>query len=302
MTPAPRTRTISAAGLAAARNAGPAARSTGPRADDASRPGATPNVPDATVPGSAPNARVDARRNRALVLAAAQRAFAEAGLSVSLAEIARRAGVGAGTVHRHFPSKTHLLEAVMQQRIDRLTALAVGFRDAPDAGAAFFAFCAEVVTSTPGNQALCDMVESDGWPKELLRDAGVRFHAALGHLLAAAQRQRSVRPDLTVADVLALFTGCIAIQRLDPGPTLARPAAMVLQAMRAHPRPTAVTKLGTSPTRRDETPPRDETAHPCCPICATPIHPIGTGRPPRYCSPACRQKAHRRRRAAALVP
>nr|WP_246597997.1 TetR/AcrR family transcriptional regulator [Nocardia tengchongensis] len=83
---------------------------------------------------STPNGRADARRNRALVLAAAQRALAEGGLAVSLAEVARRAGVGAGTVYRHFPTKTALLEAVMQQRIDRLTGLAHRLRDAPRPG------------------------------------------------------------------------------------------------------------------------------------------------------------------------
>ncbi|MEV6768100.1 helix-turn-helix domain-containing protein [Nocardia sp. NPDC051030] len=255
---------------------------------------------------TAPNARVDARRNRALVLAAAQRAFAEVGTAVSLSEIARRAGVGAGTVHRHFPTKTALLEAVMQQRMDRLTALAIGYRNAPDAGIAFFAFCTEVIISTPGNQALCDLVETDGWPKDLLRDAGARFHAALQDLLTAAQRQGAVRADLTLADVLALFTGCVAIQRLDmaghnttrhPVP-LARPAALVLDAMRTHPANPRATKPETSPTAHNETPGRNETPSTPCPICATPIHPTGTGRPARYCSPACRQKAHRRRRTA----
>lgn len=245
----------------------------------------------------APKARADARRNRALVLAAAQRALAEGGLAVSLAEVARRAGVGAGTVYRHFPTKTELLEAVMQQRIDRLTGVGHRLRDAPDAGAAFFAFCAEVITSSHRNQAVCDMVNNDGWPRELVRDAGARFHAALGDLLAAAQRQGSVRADLTVPDVLALFTGCVAIQRLSPERELSRPAALVLDAMRTRPPARPVTKRGNVIAARDETAIRDETSAPHCPICATPIHPTGTGRPARYCSAACRQKAHRRRHA-----
>ncbi|GAB4584482.1 TetR/AcrR family transcriptional regulator [Nocardia sp. IFM 10818] len=250
---------------------------------------------------AAANSRADARRNRALVLAAAQRAFAEIGVSASLAEIARRAGVGAGTVHRHFPSKDHLLEAVLQQRIDRLTALAVGYRDAPDAGAAFFAFCTEVITSTPRNQALCDGVfDSDGWPRDLLREAGERFHRALSDLLVAAQRQGAVRPDLTLADVLAIFTGCVAIQRLPSDqPGLARPAALVLQALRPQAPASRVTKPGTLALDRNETPGRNETPAAHCPMCAAPLRYTGPGRPARYCSPACRQKAHRRRHATA---
>ncbi|WP_405139174.1 TetR/AcrR family transcriptional regulator [Nocardia sp. NBC_01388] len=254
----------------------------------------------ATPVRSGPNARADARRNRALVLAAAQRAFVESGTEVSLAEIARRAGVGAGTVHRHFPSKNHLLEAVMQLRIDRLTALALGYRDAPGAGAAYFAFCAEVVTSTIGNGALCELFDNDGWPRDGLREAGERFHLALGQLLAAAQRQHAVRADLTVPDVLALFTGCVAIQRISTTqPGLARPAALVLEAMRATTPDRRVTKPRNPAAARDENVPHNVTA--LCPVCATPLRPTGTGRPARYCSPACRQKAHRRRHSVAAA-
>ncbi|MGO4757141.1 helix-turn-helix domain-containing protein, partial [Streptomyces sp. 2MCAF27] len=63
-------------------------------------------APDTTAaPGAAPAGRADARRNRALVLSTAMRVFAEEGLEVSLGRIAQRAGVGAGTVYRHFPTK-----------------------------------------------------------------------------------------------------------------------------------------------------------------------------------------------------
>ena len=99
--------------------------------------------------GVEPAIRSDARRNRALILAAAQRALAERGTTVSLAEVARRAGVGAGTVHRHFPTKTDLLEAVMQQRVDRLAVLAAEHLTDPDPGTAFFALCTHVIVTTP---------------------------------------------------------------------------------------------------------------------------------------------------------
>ncbi|MFD0364517.1 TetR/AcrR family transcriptional regulator [Nocardia sp. GCM10030253] len=249
-------------------------------------------------------ARADARRNRALVLAAAQRAFAEQGTSVSLAEVARRAGVGAGTVYRHFPTKTDLLEAVMQQRIDRLAKLAADHLDAPDPGAAFFAVCTEVVSTAPGSQALCDMVQSDdGWPKALLRSAGVRFHQSLGALLDAAQRQGAVRADITLPDVLDIFTGCVAIQRHQrPVGNLVRAAAIVLDAMRANPGTGSVTKLDIEPELRNGTVPRNETVGDSrCPICGAAVRHTGTGRPARYCSPACRQKAHRQRATRAAL-
>ncbi|WP_109529651.1 MULTISPECIES: TetR/AcrR family transcriptional regulator [Nocardia] len=244
--------------------------------------------------------RADARRNRGRVLDAAQRAFAENGTGVSLIEIARRAGVGAGTVYRHFPTKTDLLEAVMQQRVDGLARLATSRLGDPDPGAAFFAVCTEVVARSPGNQALCDLVQSDdGWPKALLRGAGERFQRALEELLRAAQRQGSVRADITVADVQDLFTGCVAIQRYQrPDGQLVRAAALVLDALRTNPTAPSVTKHAPESDDRDETRDRNESATLArCPICRGPVRRTGMGRPARYCSAACRQKAHRRRRA-----
>lgn len=241
-----------------------------------------------------PATRADAQRNRALVLAAAQRALAERGPSVSLAEVARRAGVGAGTVHRHFPTKSALLEAVMQQRVDRLATMAAEQLTASDPGAAFFALCTHVVLSTPGNRDLCDLVQSDdGWPRALLREAGDRFHRALGALLVSAQRHGAVRLDVTVADILDIFTGCVAIQRHRAGsPTLAPAAALILDALRATPE--SVTKPASK--ARDERPAGNETSTPRCPVCGATINRTTIGRPARYCSPACRQKAHRQRR------
>ncbi|MFD3704590.1 TetR/AcrR family transcriptional regulator [Nocardia sp. NPDC058658] len=248
--------------------------------------------------GAEPAIRADARRNRALILAAAQRALAERGTTVSLAEVARRAGVGAGTVHRHFPTKTALLEAVMHQRVDGLAALADRHLADPDPGSAFFALCTHVIATTPGNKDLCDLVQSDdGWPRALLRGAGNRFHRALGALLVSAQRQGAVRPDVVVTDVLDIFTGCVAVQQHrranDP---LAPAVVLILDALRTRPSP--VTKLAE--IERNETVEGDETA-PTCPVCGSRLGHSTTGRPARYCSAACRQKAHRQRSRAATA-
>ncbi|WP_040797454.1 TetR/AcrR family transcriptional regulator [Nocardia higoensis] len=250
-----------------------------------------------------PATRADARRNRALVLAAAQRAFAEQGTAVSLAEVARRAGVGAGTVYRHFPAKADLLEAVMRERIDRLAELAVRCLAQPDAGAAFFDFCARVVAVTPRNEALCEFLGSDdGWPRASMQGAAARFHRALGELLAAAQRQGAVRADIDSEDVLGIFTACVAIQRMRGAEgTVDRTAALVLDSLRERPSEQAVTKARTVAATRDEMTERDETAGEQaerCPMCRKQVTRKPAGRRARYCSPACRQKAHRRRVAA----
>src|SRR4051794_21946295 len=87
----------------------------------------------AVAPGAEPKLRADAARNRERILAAAAEAFAGGGLTVTLDEIARRAGVGVGTVYRRFPDKDVLIDALFEQRIAELVALAVEAREAPDA-------------------------------------------------------------------------------------------------------------------------------------------------------------------------
>src|SRR3954462_6998050 len=84
-----------------------------------------------TTPAERPLRR-DAERNRQRILTAAADAFAEGGLAVTMDEIARRAGVGVGTVYRRFPDKELLVAALFEQRIDELIGLAQAARDEPD--------------------------------------------------------------------------------------------------------------------------------------------------------------------------
>ncbi|MGH8877186.1 MAG: TetR/AcrR family transcriptional regulator [Stackebrandtia sp.] len=242
--------------------------------------------------------RADARRNRAKIVRAAQQAFAKEGLSVSLGEIARRAGVGAGTVYRNFPSKDDLLEAILSQRIERLTRLADGYAAGDDPGAGFFAFIKEVVTSTTGNRDLCGLFDSqDGWPRAVLLTTGKRFNTALIRLLTAAQAEGAVRDDLNGADVQALLSGCVAIQRFqgEVG-RQGRMVSLVVESLRAE--PGAVTKVGDRDESGDETgspATKRNAAEPRCPMCGRVLRDARAGRPARYCGSSCRQKAYRRR-------
>ncbi|SDD50877.1 TetR/AcrR family transcriptional regulator [Glycomyces harbinensis] len=251
-----------------------------------------PNAPAERTGADAP--RADARRNRAKVLAAAQAAFAKEGTGVSLGEIARRAGVGAGTVYRHFPTKEALLEAVLSQRLERLTRLAAGYAEAPDPGAAFFDFVTEVVVSTPANQDLCELLGSeDGWPRAVLLASGRRSAEALAALLEAAQRAGAVRADLDAEGVQAIFTACVAIQRMRPDRGgLAPMSALVIDALRSDDGRDSRYESRAAAGKRNDAPT-------VCASCGAPITRTGPGRPARFCGPACRQKAYRQRRVRA---
>jgi len=176
--------------------------------------------------------RADARRNRERVLAAAHEAFAAEGPSVPLDEIARRAGVGAGTVYRHFPSKEMLFQAVVLDRIGWLTEQARARLGAADPGAVFFEFFDVVATHALLNKALCDALGTTAdEPVRVCADEIGKFHDAFGELLSRAQAVGAVRMDVHADDLSALLAGYLAIQRQAPaGRPLARIIADGLRA------------------------------------------------------------------------
>ncbi|MEQ0561588.1 TetR/AcrR family transcriptional regulator [Amycolatopsis sp. NEAU-NG30] len=160
--------------------------------------------------------RADARRNRAKVLAAAEEAFAVDGLSVPLDDIARLAGVGAGTVYRHFPSKEALFQAVVLDRIQQFADEARELAAAEDPGGVFFDYFVRVVRQASLNRAICDALAESGG-HAFKAGAGEEFRAALAELLARAQAAGAVRPDLDGDDLRALIVGCLAGERYAPG-------------------------------------------------------------------------------------
>jgi len=140
--------------------------------------------------------RADARRNRSRVLEAAIAAFAAEGLSVPVHEIARRAGVGTGTVSRHFPTKESLFEAIVGSIGERLVALARELADTEEPGTALFEFLAAMVEEGAANRALSDVFAGAGFDVEAAAQGSDHdVLGALGELLASAQRAGAVRSD-----------------------------------------------------------------------------------------------------------
>jgi AcrR family transcriptional regulator len=158
--------------------------------------------------------RADAVRNRARVLDVAIEAFAAEGLSVPVHEIARRAGVGTGTVSRHFPTKESLFEAIVHSIVARLVIRANELSIAGDPGAAFFGFLASMVEEGATNRALADALAGAGFDIDVAASTGGHdLGRVLTELLAAAQRAGAVRPDIDAADLKAFLVGCSARER-----------------------------------------------------------------------------------------
>jgi AcrR family transcriptional regulator len=154
--------------------------------------------------------RADARRNRERILAAATAAFAADGLSVPLDEIARQAGVGPGTLYRHFPAKEALWEAVLHDRLQRLADEAEMLNHAPDPGEALLGFIDRLVAEAAPKRDLADALASAGTDvSATLAATAARLREALGALLAAAQRRGSIRGDIGLAELMAVLSGIL---------------------------------------------------------------------------------------------
>jgi AcrR family transcriptional regulator len=156
--------------------------------------------------------RADAQRNRDKVLRAARDAFAARGYGVPLDEIAALAGVGPGTVYRHFPSKEELFEAVVTARLRDLVDGARGLASDPDPGQAFFGFLGRFRQELAAKRDLPDAIAVPGSLQDDLR-------AAIDVLLRRAQQAGAVRADITTPDLMTLLKGLLAaINGRPPGP------------------------------------------------------------------------------------
>jgi AcrR family transcriptional regulator len=140
--------------------------------------------------------RSDARRNLERVLDAATEVFAAEGPEASIDEIARRAGVGHGTVFRRFPTKDDLMFAVIERQVEEMRAIAAESLASEDPGQAFFDFVhrvAELSMSTPGlHKCVAHCGEKPG---------AAELEALGTKIVARAQRAGALRRDLKPAEV-----------------------------------------------------------------------------------------------------
>lgn len=187
-----------------------------------------------TAPGSS-RLRADARRNRELILQAADEAFAADGLGVPVDEIARRAGVGAGTLYRHFPTKEALFEAVLVAHMDRLARLAEELSQRDDPEQALFEFMTDLGREAASKKNLIDALVGAGVDVHATASESKRaVETAFCSLLSRAQRAGRIRQDVTVDDLFGLIMGtCAMAHQATSDASQARMLAIVFDGMKA---------------------------------------------------------------------
>ncbi|MEV4597884.1 helix-turn-helix domain-containing protein [Amycolatopsis sp. NPDC049253] len=181
--------------------------------------------------------RADARRNRERLVAEARAAFLAHGTGASLEEIARRAGVGIGTLYRHFPRREDLLDAVFQGEVAALLDLGRELARADDAGAALTTWLRAVVDRHRAWQAIAAATGRDR-PNATLAAARIPVEQAGKMLLGRAQKAGEARKDTTIADLLRLAgaIGQAADETPDDPKLPDRLLLLVVDGLRAQPR------------------------------------------------------------------
>lgn len=147
--------------------------------------------------------RADAARNRALLLAAAADEFAEHGLDASVADIARRAGVGKGTVFRHFATKDDLIAAIVLDRVEALGAVGEHLLGADDPGGALLDFL--LAAGDQRRQRDLSFLQEVGDALPQVVEARGRLFRTVHALVDRAREAGAVRPDITGTDVILLM-------------------------------------------------------------------------------------------------
>jgi len=167
---------------------------------------------------SEPTLRADARRNREKIFAAARELFARDGEDAQIEEIATHAGVGIGTVYRHFPTKKALLTEMVRSRFSRFTEIAIEAQEIEDPYEAveyLMRTSAEEVEGDAGFQLA--MMGSDQLHWEGIEDEKALFATEAGKVIGRATEAGAVRPDFNFNDFPMLMCGITSTMYFSPG-------------------------------------------------------------------------------------
>jgi AcrR family transcriptional regulator len=210
-------------------------------------------------PSATASARSDAKRNRERIVSSARELFALSGVDVPTREIARRAGVGVGTLYRHFPERADLVDAVLAESFEELIALAESALVEADAWCGFTRFVEEALVLHGRNRGLKDVVETHTHGRTRAQAMRRRLRPLVARLVARAKEDGSLRSDFTPQDIALVFWSTDRVIELagDTAPDVwRRHLGFVLDGLRAEnatvPRAPALTdaQLRRAGTRR----------------------------------------------------
>ena len=168
--------------------------------------------------------RRDAERNRQRILEAARDAFADEGLSVTLDEIARRAGVGVGTVYRRFPDKEQLIEALFEDQMQAFVAMAEECLNAADPWDGLVRYLEQACHVHACDRGLKEVALSGAHGLERIARARQLMFPLVTRLVQRAQADGSLRPDVEPTDIplVQLMLGALSECTRDVDPEVWR--------------------------------------------------------------------------------
>jgi len=152
--------------------------------------------------------RADAQRNRERILEVAKKEFTRSGANASLEEIAKKAGVGPGTLYRHFPTREELLVAVYRSEMEKLAAAERTFADTLPPVEALRAWLLLFVDAVETKQIIAPVLNTlIGDPKKVFESSYAQMHEALRALVKRAIKSGDIRKDLDPIDLLRALVG-----------------------------------------------------------------------------------------------
>lgn len=182
--------------------------------------------------------RADALRNREHLLGVARQVFATKGLEVPIDDVARAAGLGVGTVYRHFPNKEALFEAIVLDQLERFLEEAKALERGADPEQALVQFLEKYMAAGAAKRDFIEALSRGGYgpqPPPTIRRVFEEIRQLLGRLLVRAQQAGVIRPDVGVEETLALLHGVSAAGLSYAGPPEGRPRiwTVVLDGLRS---------------------------------------------------------------------
>ena len=179
--------------------------------------------------------RSDALRNRERILEVAKGVFTQQGANASLEEIAKQAGVGAGTLYRHFPTRDKLIEGVYRNEVEKLAAAAARFAETMSPLEALRAWMLLLVDYIAAKHIIAPALNSVvGGPSRLYEGSRGLIQGAMDELVKGAKRSGNLRRDLDASDLLRALIG---VSHVGAGPDWQQSARRLVDILIAGSRP-----------------------------------------------------------------